>query len=136
MIVSTPAPPEVFVRKLLGSSKPKLGVKSTVTAEGESAVVESVKAASDIYSPVNGEVVEVNETLADAPETINSDPYGNGWIFKVRLNDEAELVEQGTICEPGYAVWGWSARPVKPRDDDAGWNEAITTLEANRREYW
>ncbi len=51
-------------------------------------------------------------------------------------NDAAELVEQGTICQPEYAVWGWSARPVKPRDDDAGWNEAIATLEANRREYW
>lgn len=66
-------------------------VGATATAEGEIAVVESVKAASDIYSPVNGEVVEVNETLADAPETINSDPYGDGWIFKVRLNDETEL---------------------------------------------
>jgi glycine cleavage system H protein len=76
-------------------------VGATVTAEGECAVVESVKAASDIYSPVNGEVVEVNDTLADAPETINSDPYGEGWIFKVRLNDESEL--SGLLDAEAYA---------------------------------
>jgi glycine cleavage system H protein len=57
------------------------------------AVVESVKAASDIYSPVAGEIVEVNEALSDAPETINSDPYGEGWIFKVKYEDRAELDE-------------------------------------------
>lgn len=55
------------------------------------AVVESVKAASDIFSPVAGEVAEVNEALADAPETINEDPYGEGWIFKLRLSDTSQL---------------------------------------------
>ena len=64
-----------------------------VSAGTECAVVESVKAASDVYSPVTGEVTEVNESLADAPETINSDAYGEGWMFKVRLSDETELEE-------------------------------------------
>jgi len=64
-----------------------------VSAGAECAVVESVKAASDVYSPVTGEVTEVNESLADAPETINSDAYGEGWMFKVRLSDETELEE-------------------------------------------
>lgn len=54
------------------------------------AVVESVKTASDIYSPVTGEVIEVNESLADEPGAVNNDPYGDGWFFKVRLaNTEA-----------------------------------------------
>lgn len=66
-------------------------VGAAISAESECAVVESVKAASDIYSPLSGEVVEANELLADAPETINSDPYGEGWIFKLRLNNESEL---------------------------------------------
>ena len=57
----------------------------------ECAVIESVKAASDIYSPVSGEVTEVNEALADAPETINDDPYVDGWIFKLKVADAAEL---------------------------------------------
>ncbi len=60
-------------------------------AEGECAVVESVKAASDIYSPVSGEVVEVNEALMDSPELVNDDPYGDGWLFKIRITDETEL---------------------------------------------
>jgi glycine cleavage system H protein len=66
---------------------------SEVSAGAECAVVESVKAASDVYSPVTGEVTEVNEALADAPEIINSDAYGEGWMFKVRLSDETELEE-------------------------------------------
>jgi len=53
--------------------------------------IESVKAVSDIYSPVGGEIVEVNEDLEDAPETINKDPYGDGWIFKVRMDDPGQL---------------------------------------------
>jgi len=57
------------------------------------AVVESVKAASDIYAPLTGEVVAVNESLADAPETVNSDPYGDGWLFSVKPADEGELDE-------------------------------------------
>jgi glycine cleavage system H protein len=54
-------------------------------------VVESVKAVSDLYSPVSGEVVEVNEALRDAPELLNSDPFGAGWIARVDLADPAEL---------------------------------------------
>jgi glycine cleavage system H protein len=57
----------------------------------EFAVVESVKAASDIYAPVSGEVVEVNEMLDSAPETINSSPYEQGWIARIRLSNAADL---------------------------------------------
>ncbi|MEQ8408866.1 MAG: glycine cleavage system protein GcvH [Gammaproteobacteria bacterium] len=66
---------------------------ATIIAKDEVAVVESVKAASDIYAPVSGEVVAVNESLVDVPETVNSSPYDNGWFFKVKLSDEAELAE-------------------------------------------
>ena len=60
---------------------------------GESfGTVESVKAVSDLYTPVGGEVVEVNSTLEDAPEKINDDPYGEGWIVKLRTTDEADLL--------------------------------------------
>jgi len=54
-------------------------------------VVESVKAASDVYAPVNGEVVEVNEQLADSPELVNEDPYGEGWLMKISIEDESAL---------------------------------------------
>ncbi|MCY4265661.1 MAG: glycine cleavage system protein GcvH [Gammaproteobacteria bacterium] len=66
---------------------------TTVNAKDEVAVVESVKAASDVYSPVSGEVIEVNELLEDEPETVNVSPYENGWFYKLQLNDEAELDE-------------------------------------------
>ena len=60
---------------------------------GESfGTVESVKAVSDLYTPVGGEVVEVNSALEDAPENINEDPYGEGWIVKLRTTDEADLL--------------------------------------------
>lgn len=68
-------------------------VGAMVNAKEEVAVVESVKAASDIYCPLSGEVTEINEALVEAPETVNSLPYDNGWFFKVKLNDEAELDE-------------------------------------------
>ncbi len=55
------------------------------------AVIESVKTASDIYAPLSGEVVAVNEALADHPEKVNEDPYGEGWIFKLRIADPAEV---------------------------------------------
>ena len=55
------------------------------------AVVESVKTASDIYAPVSGTIVEVNEALADEPELVNGDPYGTGWIFKLEPSDPAEF---------------------------------------------
>ncbi len=66
-------------------------VEATLAAAEEAGVVESVKAASDIYSPVSGEIIAVNEALEDAPELINSDPYGDGWIFRIRLSDTEEL---------------------------------------------
>ena len=57
----------------------------------EAGVVESVKAASDIYAPVSGAVAEINEALEDSPETVNQDPYGDGWFFKLKGTDEREL---------------------------------------------
>ena len=63
-----------------------------VVEKGEAvAVIESVKAANDIYAPVAGEIVEINEDLGEEPESVNSSPYGAGWIFKIRISDEAEL---------------------------------------------
>jgi glycine cleavage system H protein len=70
-------------------------------AKGESvAVVESVKAASDIYSPVSGEVTEANAELANSPGDVNTEPMGKGWFFKVRLADKGEL--DGLMDEQGY----------------------------------
>jgi len=66
------------------------------------AVVESVKAASDVYAPVGGEVVEVNEELADAPERINEDPYGAGWLLRLRPSDPAEL--EGLLDAAAYGA--------------------------------
>lgn len=66
-------------------------VGQTLSAGEEAGVVESVKAASDIYSPISGEVVAVNEDLADAPETVNSSPYDDGWFFRIKPSDESEL---------------------------------------------
>lgn len=67
------------------------GVGSTLAAAEEAGVVESVKAASDIYAPVSGEVIAINETLEDEPETVNSDPYNDGWFFKLQPSDTSEL---------------------------------------------
>jgi len=66
-------------------------VGSTVNVGEEAGVVESVKAASDIYSLVSGEVIAVNDALEDAPETVNESPYDNGWFFKVKPSDLSEL---------------------------------------------
>lgn len=62
-----------------------------VEAGEEFSLVESVKAASDIYSPVSGEIVAINEALEDEPETVNSEPFDGGWIVKIKLADAAEL---------------------------------------------
>lgn len=62
-----------------------------IEAGEEFSLVESVKAASDIYCPLSGEIVAINEVLEDAPETINEDPYGEGWIAKIRLSDTEAL---------------------------------------------
>ncbi len=78
--------------------------KGRKVAKGESvAVVESVKAASDIYSPVTGEVIEGNSALADSPGDVNAEPMGKGWFFKVRLADKAELA--GLMDEKAYEAF-------------------------------
>jgi glycine cleavage system H protein len=64
---------------------------TTVSKDQPYAEVESVKAVSDVYSPLSGEIVEVNAALSDAPEKINDDPYGEGWLVKVRLSDVGEI---------------------------------------------
>jgi len=66
-------------------------VGKTVNAGEVAAVVESVKAASDIYSPVSGEVVERNEAIEQDPALLNTDPFGNGWIYKIRLSNPGEV---------------------------------------------
>ncbi|NID15747.1 glycine cleavage system protein GcvH [Luteibacter yeojuensis] len=76
-------------------------VGSSVQAGNGTAVVESVKAASDIYAPVSGEVIAVNEQLNDKPETINEDAYGDGWIFKLKISDKTEL--ENLLSPDGYA---------------------------------
>ena len=65
---------------------------ATLDAGDSFGTVESVKAVSDLYTPVGGEVVEVNSALEDAPEKINDDPYGEGWIVKLRTSEEADLL--------------------------------------------
>ncbi len=69
----------------------------------DAAVVESVKAASDVYAPVGGEVVEGNQAIADDPALINRDPEGEGWFFKLRLSDQSEL--EGLMDEVAYREW-------------------------------
>ena len=64
---------------------------STLAKDESYGEVESVKAVSDLVAPLSGEVVEVNETLSDAPETINEDPYGAGWLIRIRFSDPSEL---------------------------------------------
>lgn len=77
---------------------PEIG--KTVTQGGEMAVVESVKAASEVYAPVNGEVVEVNSELESAPETVNEAPDGAGWFVKLKLSDASQL--DGLMDEAAY----------------------------------
>jgi glycine cleavage system H protein len=69
----------------------------------EAAVVESVKAASDVYSPVSGEVLDGNSKVADDPSIVNSDPEGEGWFFKLKLDDQSEL--DGLMDESAYREW-------------------------------
>jgi len=66
-------------------------VGSTVAAGDSVGVIESVKAASDTYAPISGEIIEINDDLEDAPERINVDPYGDGWMYKMSVEDEEEL---------------------------------------------
>lgn len=76
-------------------------VGATLAAGDDAGVVESVKAASDLVCPLTGEVVEVNAALEDAPETVNSNPYDDGWFFKMKLEDEGEL--QDLLDAEAYA---------------------------------
>lgn len=82
-----------FAQEALGDvvyvELPELG--QTVSAGEECCAVESVKAASDIYAPVSGEVIAVNETLDDEPEQLNDSPYGEGWMFRIKASDMDEL---------------------------------------------
>ena len=66
-------------------------VGSEVNKQDDVAVVESVKAASDVYTPLSGEVLEVNEMLTDRPEVINTSPYGDGWFFKIKVTNKSEI---------------------------------------------
>jgi len=77
------------------------GVGAELSAGDEAGVVESVKAASDIYAPLSGEVIEVNVDLEESPELVNSDPYGDGWFFKLKLSDTTELDD--LLDADGYA---------------------------------
>ncbi|MGN6589836.1 MAG: glycine cleavage system protein GcvH [Sphingomicrobium sp.] len=80
---------------------PEAGRK--LTKGQEAAVVESVKAASDVYAPVSGEVTEGNQAVADDPSLVNSDPEGQGWFFKLRLDNPGEL--DGLMDEGAYRSW-------------------------------
>jgi glycine cleavage system H protein len=80
---------------------PEAGRK--VSKGQEAAVVESVKAASDVYAPVGGEVVEGNQAIADEPSLVNSDPEGEGWFFRLKLDDSSEL--DGLMDEGAYREW-------------------------------
>src|SRR3569623_1231396 len=80
---------------------PEAGRK--VSKGQEAAVVEAVKAASDVYAPVSGEVVEGNQALAADPSIVNSDPEGAGWFFKIRLDNPGEL--DGLMDEDAYREW-------------------------------
>jgi len=96
-----------YAQKALGDivfvEAPDVG--SEINQGDETGVVESVKAASDIITPVSGEVVEINEDLEAAPNTVNTDPMGDGWMFKVKLSDPEEIeglmnaAEYKTHCE-------------------------------------
>jgi glycine cleavage system H protein len=66
-------------------------VGKSLSKGGAAAVVESVKAASDVYSPLSGEVIAANDSLGSAPELVNQDPYGQGWLFKIKPSNSAEL---------------------------------------------
>lgn len=78
-------------------------VGASFAQSGQAAVIESVKAASEIYAPVSGEVTEVNSALDDAPETVNGDPTGGGWLFKMKASDAAEL--DGMMDEAVYQAY-------------------------------
>jgi len=77
------------LRDIVGVELPEIG-KEVVSGDAV-AVVESVKAAADIYSPLSGKIIETNQRLLDSPELMNKDPYGNGWIFKIEISNKNEI---------------------------------------------
>lgn len=77
-------------------------VGSDVSADQDIAVVESVKAASDIYAPVSGKIIAINDAVVDAPESVNEDPYGDAWFFKIELSDASQL--DGLMDADAYAA--------------------------------
>ncbi len=83
-----------------------------IEAGEECGVVESVKAASDIYSPVTGKIIEINRTLEGSPDVVNTDPYGDGWLYRVKLEDEDEL--ETLMDAEGYAEC------IEDEEDDDG----------------
>jgi len=90
-----------FAQKQLGDvvyvELPEVG--SSLESHQSLGVVESVKAVSDIYAPVSGEVLEVNEALNDTPETLNEDPHGEGWIIKLKIKDPSQLEKLMSVSE-------------------------------------
>lgn len=78
-------------------------VGDAITAGDTFGEVESVKSVSELFTPVSGEIVEVNDALGDAPETVNEEPYGDGWMIKVRLSDPAEV--DGLMDADGYQAF-------------------------------
>ncbi len=89
-------------------------IGETISKDDPFGAVESVKAVSDLYAPVSGTVVEVNDALADTPELVNEDPYGEGWIIKVTMSDVSELEDLMTHEEYKEYCEG------QPDDDDGG----------------
>lgn len=94
-----------YAQKQLGDvvyvELPKVGTK--ITKGAQAGVVESVKSASEIYAPVSGEVVEVNDALSDDPALVNKDPLGKGWFFKIKITNDNEL--SGLKDESGYKAY-------------------------------
>lgn len=76
-------------------------IDTEISSADEIGVIESVKAAADVYCPVSGTIVEVNEALADSPQLINTDPYGAGWLYRIAVDDEDQLNE--LLDADGYA---------------------------------
>jgi glycine cleavage system H protein len=87
---------------------PKLG--AVLQPGAAAAVVESVKAASDVYAPIGGEVTEVNQRVTEDPTLVNSDPAGSGWLFKMKIADKTQLDK--LMDEPAYQALVESARPA------------------------
>lgn len=95
---------------------PEVGEK--ISKDDPFGAVESVKAVSDLYAPVSGSVTEVNDALNDTPELINEDPYGDGWIIKVKMSDPSELDDLMTADEYNEYIEGGENEDEHEEDDD------------------